>query len=159
MLRAMARLAAGTMLAGYRIERLLGHGGMGVVYLATQVSLDRPVALKLIAPELAADPAFRERFLRESRVAASIDHPNVVPVHEAGEEDGVLYVAMRYVEGSDLGALLRATRAARAGARGADRRPDRRGARRRARPRARAPRRQAGERARRRSRTVPSTAT
>ena len=105
----MARLAAGTMLAGYRIERFLGHGGMGVVYLAAQVSLDRSIALKLIAPEHAADPAFRERFLRESRVAASIDHPNVVPVHEAGEADGVLYVAMRYVEGSDLGALLRAT--------------------------------------------------
>ena len=105
----MARLAAGTMLAGYRIERFLGHGGMGVVYLAAQVSLDRSIALKLIASERAADPAFRERFLRESRVAASIDHPNVVPVHEAGDEDGVLYVAMRYVEGSDLGALLRAT--------------------------------------------------
>jgi hypothetical protein len=104
----MARLAAGTMLAGYRIERFLGQGGMGVVYLASQVSLDRPIALKLIAPDRAADPAFRERFLRESRVAASIDHPNVVPVHEAGADDGVLYVAMRYVEGSDLGALARA---------------------------------------------------
>src|SRR5919204_1022179 len=102
MLRAMARLAAGTMLAGYRIERFLGQGGMGVVYLASQLSLDRQIALKLIAPDHATDPVFRERFLRESRLAASIDHPNVVPVHEAGEHDGVLFVAMRYVEGADL---------------------------------------------------------
>jgi serine/threonine protein kinase len=104
----MARLAAGTMLAGYRIERFLGQGGMGVVYLASQLSLDRPVALKLIAPARAADAAFRERFLRESRLAASLDHPNVVPVHEAGEDAGVLFVAMRYVAGADLGAVLRA---------------------------------------------------
>jgi len=104
----MAQLATGTMLAGYRIERFLAQGGMGVVYLASQVSLGRPIALKLIAPERARDDDFRERFLRESRLAASIDHPNVVPVHEAGEEDGLLYVAMRYVDGPDLGALLRA---------------------------------------------------
>jgi serine/threonine-protein kinase len=104
----MAQLASGTMLAGYRIERFLAQGGMGVVYLASQMSLDRPIALKLIAPERAGDEDFRERFLRESRLAASIDHPNVVPVHEAGEEDGLLYVAMRYVDGPDLGALLRA---------------------------------------------------
>src|SRR4051812_35507735 len=102
----MSQLAAGTMLAGYRVESFLGKGGMGVVYVASQLSLDRSVALKLIAPERALDPGFRERFLRESRLAASIDHPHVVPVHEAGEEDGVLYVAMRYVEGADLAALL-----------------------------------------------------
>ena len=103
----MAQLAAGSMLAGYRIERFLAQGGMGVVYLASQMSLDRPIALKLIAPERARDEEFRERFLRESRLAASIDHPHVVPVHEAGEEDGLLYVVMRYVDGPDLGALLR----------------------------------------------------
>ena len=68
---------------------------MGVVYRATQLALDRPVALKVIAPEVADDLTFRERFQRESRLAASIDHPNVIPVHEAGEADGVLYITMR----------------------------------------------------------------
>ena len=94
------------MVAGYRIEAVLGRGGMGVVYLATQLSLDRPVALKVIAPELAGDVTFRERFKRESRIAASIEHPNVIPVYEAGEGDGLLYLTMRYVEGTDLKALL-----------------------------------------------------
>ena len=79
---------------------------MGVVYRATDLSLERPVALKLIAPELAEDERFRERFLREPRLAASLDHPNVVPIYEAGERDGQLYLAMRYVEGSDLKTLL-----------------------------------------------------
>ena len=78
----------GTELAGYRIERLLGRGGMGVVYLAQDLTLERRVALKLLAPELAEDERFRERFLRESRLAASIDHPNVIPIYEAGESDG-----------------------------------------------------------------------
>jgi serine/threonine-protein kinase len=96
----------GSVLAGYRIEALLGRGGMGIVYLAQDLSLERKVALKLLAPELSADEAFRERFLRESRLAASIDHPNVIPIHEAGEADGALYIAMRYVEGSDLRRLL-----------------------------------------------------
>ena len=73
---------------------------MGVVYRALQLDLDRPVALKLIAPQLAEDPDFRERFVRESRAAASIDHPNVIPIYYAGEsDDGSLYIAMRYVEG------------------------------------------------------------
>src|SRR4051812_31920427 len=75
---------------------------MGVVYRATQVALDRPVALKLIAPELARDDQFRERFQRESRLAAQIEHPNVIPVYEAGEADGQLFIAMRFVDGSDL---------------------------------------------------------
>ena len=96
----------GTTFAGYRVESLVGRGGMGVVYRAWDMSLDRRVALKLIAPELAQDERFRTRFLRESRLAASLDHPHVVPIHEAGERDGQLYLAMRYVEGSDLRTLL-----------------------------------------------------
>ena len=107
-IRAMAELAPGSVVAGYRIEGVLGRGGMGVVYRATQLSLDRPVALKVIAPELAGDVLFRERFKRESRIAASIEHPNVIPVYEAGEGDGLLFLTMRYVEGTDLRALLEA---------------------------------------------------
>ena len=80
---------------------------MGVVYRAVQLDLGRPVALKLIAADRAADPDFRERFQRESRMAAAIDHPNVVPVHGAGEEDGQLYLVMRYVRGTDLHALIK----------------------------------------------------
>ena len=97
----------GTELAGYRIDRVLGRGGMSVVFLAHDPRLKRNVALKLLSPELAEDEAFRVRFLRESRLAASLDHPNVVPVYEAGEVDGLLYIAMRYVQGTDLRALLR----------------------------------------------------
>jgi YVTN family beta-propeller protein len=97
----------GTELAGYRIERMLGRGGMSSVYLAEHLRLHRKVALKLLAPERAADERFRERFLRESQIAASLDHPNVVPLYDADEADGVLYIAMRYVEGSDLRELLR----------------------------------------------------
>ena len=99
--------APGTIFAGYRVEALVARGGMGVVYRASDLSLQRPVALKLIAPELAEDERFRGRFLKESRLAASLDHANVVPIYEAGERDGQLYLAMRYVEGSDLKALLR----------------------------------------------------
>jgi hypothetical protein len=101
----------GTELAGYRIERVLGRGGMSVVYLAHDRRLKRNVALKLLSPELAEDEAFRARLLRESQLAASLDHPNVVPVYEAGEVDGLLYIAMRYVPGTDLKALLRVERA------------------------------------------------
>jgi YVTN family beta-propeller protein len=97
----------GTELAGYRIEALIGHGGMGVVYRAHDLALDRDVALKLLAPHLAGDVSFRERFLKESRVAASLEHPNVVPIHDAGEIEGQLYIVMRLVEGSDLKAVLR----------------------------------------------------
>jgi YVTN family beta-propeller protein len=96
----------GTRLAGYRIEALLGRGGMGVVYLAEQLGPRRPVALKLLSPQVAASEAFRERFLRESELAAAIDHPNVLPVYDAGETDGVLWIAMRYVDGIDLAGLL-----------------------------------------------------
>ena len=97
----------GTRLSGYRIENLLGRGGMGVVYLAEDVRLKRKVALKLLAGGLAEDDGFRERFLRESEVAASLDHPNIVPVFEAGEADDTLFIAMRYVAGTDLRQLVR----------------------------------------------------
>jgi YVTN family beta-propeller protein len=103
---AMAELPPGAVVAGCRVEAVVGRGGMGVVYRATQLSLERPVALKAIAPELAGDPTFRERFKRESRIAASIEHPNVIPVYEAGEGEGMLYLIMRYVEGTDLRALI-----------------------------------------------------
>src|SRR5918997_380414 len=100
-------LAPGDVFGGFRIEGVAGRGGMGVVYRAVELELGRPVALKLIAADRAADPAFRERFQRESRLAALIDHPNVVPVHGAGEEDGRLYLVMRYVPGTDLHALIK----------------------------------------------------
>src|SRR3954447_14235004 len=104
----MAQLAPGTIVGGYRIESVAGRGGMGVVYRATQVRLNRAVALKVIADELAEDAGFRERFSHESEMAASIDHPNVIPVYEAGDQDGLLYLSMRFVEGTDLKALIRA---------------------------------------------------
>jgi DNA-binding beta-propeller fold protein YncE len=94
--------AIGSTLAGYRLDALIARGGMGVVYRATHLALDRPVALKVIAPHLAGDAAFRERFLRESRLAARLDHPSVVPVYDAREEEGELIVAMRLVAGGDL---------------------------------------------------------
>ena len=94
------------IVTGYRFESAIGRGGMGVVYRATQLALDRPVAIKLIAPERVTDPVFRERFKRESRLAAAIEHVNVIPVYEAGEDDGVLFIAMRLVEGLDLAAVL-----------------------------------------------------
>jgi CHASE2 domain-containing sensor protein len=94
------------IIAGYRFESPLGRGGMGVVYRATQLSLDRPVAIKLILPERSTDPAYRERFKLESRLAASIEHVNVIPVYEAGEIDGLLFIAMRLVDGIDLAKML-----------------------------------------------------
>jgi serine/threonine-protein kinase len=96
----------GEVIAGHRIERLVGRGGMGVVYAAVDEALDRTVALKLIAPELSAEPGFRARFMAESRIAASLDHPNVVPVYRAGEEGGLLFLAMRFVDGDDLRSLV-----------------------------------------------------
>jgi YVTN family beta-propeller protein len=95
-------LTAGAVFAGHRIESEIGRGGMGVVYRARHVALDRERALKLITPSLSMDAEFRGRFQRESRLAASIEHPNVIPVHHAGEEGGQLYLSMRLVEGSDL---------------------------------------------------------
>jgi serine/threonine protein kinase len=99
-------LQPGTEVAGYRIERTLGRGGMSVVYLAEHDWLQRKVALKVLAPQLAEDERFRERFVRESRLAASLDHPNVIPIYEAGASGGDLFIAMRYVEGTDLRTLL-----------------------------------------------------
>ena len=96
----------GTELAGYRIGSVLGRGGMGVVYLAEQQFPRRKVALKLLPAELSGDAKFRERFVRESNLAASLDHPNVIPIFGAGEVDDQLYLAMRYVEGTDLKALI-----------------------------------------------------
>lgn len=100
------RLEPTAIIAGYRIEEIVGRGGMGVVYRATQLALEREVAIKLIATERSDDPVFRERFTAESRIAASIEHANVIPVYEAGEDDGLLFIAMRLVEGLDLGRLL-----------------------------------------------------
>ncbi len=100
------QLSEGDEFAGYRIERSLGRGGMGVLYLAIEPGLERRVALKLIAPEAAADEVFTRRFAEESKIAASIEHPNVVPIYAAGEENGIPYIAMRYVAGSDLGRRL-----------------------------------------------------
>jgi len=94
------------MFAGYRIERILGRGGMGIVYLASERRLERSVALKVIRPEIADDRRFRDRFRLESRTAASIEHPRVVTVYGAGEHDGLLFVAMRYVPGFDLQRLV-----------------------------------------------------
>ncbi|MEV7215516.1 serine/threonine-protein kinase [Kitasatospora cineracea] len=96
----------GRTLAGYRLEHVLGRGGMAVVYRAEDLRLGRTVAVKLLAPELARNETFRQRFVRESHIAASLDHPNIVPVYDAGEAEGVLYLAMRYVRGRDLRALL-----------------------------------------------------
>jgi hypothetical protein len=106
-LNAMAELAPGTVFAGHRIDSVAGRGGMGVVYRATQLALDRTVALKVIAPGLLEDQTVRSRFVRESKVAASIDHPNVIPIYYAGDEDGIAYIAMRYVAGDDVRSLVR----------------------------------------------------
>jgi serine/threonine protein kinase len=100
------RLRPGTRLAGYAIEGVAGSGGMGTVYRARHLHLERTVALKVLAAELASSPDFRERFLRESRTAASIHHPNIVTIHDAGEADGLLYIAMQYIGGTDLGELI-----------------------------------------------------
>ncbi|MEU8773780.1 serine/threonine-protein kinase [Streptomyces sp. NPDC048606] len=97
---------AGRRIAGYLVEGEIGRGGMAVVYRARDLRLDRTVALKVLAPELARNDDFRRRFAHESKVAAAIDHPHIVPVFEAGEAEGLLYIAMRYVPGQDLRALL-----------------------------------------------------
>lgn len=102
----MGDFSIGSEVAGYRIEGLIARGGMGVVYRATHVGLDRPVALKVIARELADRPGFRERFLRESRLAARLEHPAVVPIYDSREVEGELVVAMRLVAGGDLRKLI-----------------------------------------------------
>src|ERR1044072_1660898 len=103
----MGELEPGSVFAGHRAEMVAGRGGMGVVYKATQLALDRTVALKVIAAGLLDDQTVRSRFVRESKVAASIDHPNVIPIYYAGEEDGIAYIAMRYVAGDDIRSLVR----------------------------------------------------
>jgi serine/threonine protein kinase len=100
-------LSPGSTIAGYEIETVVGSGGMGVVYRARQLKLDRPVALKLVEPEVAGEPLVRERLRREARTVAALDHPNVVPLYEAGEENGTVYIVTRWVEGTELGALIR----------------------------------------------------
>jgi hypothetical protein len=103
----MTEVEIGSDFVGYRIEAPIGRGGMGVVYRAHDLRLKRTVALKLMAPELAQDERFRQRFTREAELAMSLEHPNVVPIHDAGDVGGRLYLAMRYVEGTDLRALFR----------------------------------------------------
>jgi serine/threonine protein kinase len=103
-------LAGGSVFAGYRIHDPIARGGMGIIYRANEVSGDRLVALKVIAPEFAGDRLFRERFKREARLAAALDHPNVIPIYGAGEADGRLFLAMRLVEGIDLQAIIAAER-------------------------------------------------
>jgi ABC-type branched-subunit amino acid transport system substrate-binding protein/tRNA A-37 threonylcarbamoyl transferase component Bud32 len=102
-----AELPVGSELLGYRIQVVLGRGGMGIVYLAEDLRLKRRVALKLLSPALAEDERFRERLLAESELAASLDHPNIVPIYQAGEADGQIFISMRYVEGEDLKRVLR----------------------------------------------------
>jgi serine/threonine-protein kinase len=98
--------AVGSQVAGYRLERQVGAGGMAVVFRAVDERLGRLVALKILAPALASDEGFRQRFIRESRAAAAVDDPHIIPVYEAGEADGVLFIAMRYVPGGDLRTLM-----------------------------------------------------
>jgi DNA-binding beta-propeller fold protein YncE/tRNA A-37 threonylcarbamoyl transferase component Bud32 len=101
-----SEFAIGSRIAGYRLEERVGRGGMAIVYRAYEARLDRDVALKILAPALARDDAFRRRFIRESRIAAAVDHPNIIPVFDAGEADGVLFIAMRFVHGRDVRTLL-----------------------------------------------------
>ena len=100
-------LAAGSRVAGYVLEEQIGAGGMAVVFRARDERLGRLVALKVLAPGLAGNEEFRRRFLRESRAAAAVDDPYIIPVYEAGEAGGVLFIAMRYVSGGDVRGLLR----------------------------------------------------
>ena len=100
-------LAAGRVIGDYEIESIAASGGMGIVYRATQRSLGRRVALKVIRSEIAADPDYRARFMRESRQAAAVDHPNIVSVHEVGNHNGQLFLAMQWIEGTDLEELIR----------------------------------------------------
>jgi len=101
-----ASFTPGSRVAGYRLEQQIGAGGMAVVFRAVDERLGRRVALKLLAPALSADEAFRQRFIRESRAAAAVDDPHIIPVYEAGEADGVLFIAMRYVPGGDVRTLV-----------------------------------------------------
>src|SRR5438067_1086590 len=99
-------LSPGSKFAGYEVESVVGAGGMGILYRARQLRLDRPVALKVVDAETARDPVIRERLRREARTVAGLDHPNVVPLYEAGERDGTVYIVTRWVEGTELGTLI-----------------------------------------------------
>src|SRR6266498_877716 len=99
-------LQIGSQVAGYRIAGILGEGGMGIVYEAEHAILGRKAALKTLLRELAATDEFRRRFIRESQVVAAIDHPNIIPIYDAGEIEGTAYIAMRYVPGGDLADLI-----------------------------------------------------
>jgi serine/threonine protein kinase len=99
-------LSPGSTFGGYQVESVVGLGGIGVLYRARQLRLDRPVALKLVEPSVARDPVVRERLRREARAVAALDHPNVVPLYEAGEENGTVYIVTRWVDGTELGTLL-----------------------------------------------------
>jgi serine/threonine protein kinase len=105
--KAMPSHAVGAAVGNFRLQSLIGEGAMGSVYLAEDTRRGGRVAVKLLGSELARDERFRQRFLRESQLAAGLDHPNIVPTIASGEEDGALYLAMAYVEGSDLRELLR----------------------------------------------------
>ena len=102
----LAGFRAGALLAGYRLEAQVGAGGMAVVFRARDQRLGRLVALKILAPALTADTGFRRRFIAESRAAAAVDDPHIIPVYEAGEASGVLFIAMRFVTGGDLRRVL-----------------------------------------------------
>jgi serine/threonine-protein kinase len=104
--RQLAEFPPGTEIGGYRLEGRIGAGGMATVFRARDETLDRTVALKLLTPLLTADAGFRERFIRESRAASVVDHPNIIPIYGAGEDAGVLYLAMRYVSGGDLHSVV-----------------------------------------------------
>jgi len=99
-------LGPGSVIAGYQVESVVGSGGIGVLYRARQLRLNRPVALKVVEPEVAADPVVRERLRREARTVAALDHPNVVPLYEAGEDNGTVFIATRWVDGTELGTLI-----------------------------------------------------
>jgi non-specific serine/threonine protein kinase len=99
-------LDVGSEIAGYRVTGVLGRGGMGFVYEAEHLLLGRKAAIKTLVPELVEDGDFRERFINESQVVAALDHPNVIPIYDAGDADGIVYIAMRCVTGSDLAELL-----------------------------------------------------
>ncbi len=103
------QLGPGSVIAGYELEKPLGKGGMAVVWLARDIQLDRQVALKILAPGLTTNDQYRQRFISESRTASAIDDPHIIPVYQAGEADGVLYIAMRYARGGDVGTLCRST--------------------------------------------------
>jgi serine/threonine protein kinase len=103
---ASANVGPGDKIAGYRLEKQVGQGGMAVVYRARDERLDRQVALKVLAPALTADPAFRARFIRESRAAAAVDHRHILPVYDSGAADDVMFIAMRYIAGGDVRTLF-----------------------------------------------------